>query len=241
MATPAQPAKTPAAAGAKAPDTGAAATAKGPQPGKGAPAGAAKPTEGAAPKTGKKRRWLMVTVVLLVVLVGAGGGAAWYLKRGAETTQPPAKAAAKKSAVEAKAAPAKPPKPGVFVPLDNFTVNLQPDPNEQYLQTQLSLKVEDNEVAETAKRLMPEIRNRILLLLSSKRSSDLSTTQGKQLLATQIGSEVNQVLNMAAGKSAVATKVAAVSSGGTGKPEAAAPVVVDGPVMSVFFTQFIIQ
>ena len=255
MANPPEAAKTAATGSAKAVESGAvkapeSGPAKGPPgeaktapPGGGKIAEAAKaaPAKAAPTKTGKKRRWLLPAVLLVVILLGAGGAAAWYLSaHGDGAASASAKAQGKKAAVEVKGKAAKP-KPGVFIALDSFTVNLQPDPGEQYLQTTLSLKVEDGEATEAVKRLMPEIRNRILMLLSSKKSSELTTTPGKQALANGIASEVNQALNAAAGKPAAPAKVVVASAGGAPQADAAAPALIEGPVMSVFFTQFIIQ
>jgi flagellar protein FliL len=229
------PEAAPAKAAGKAPE---------PAPTKATKEGAEKGAEGAAKKPRKPKRWLLPVASLVVVLLAGGGGAAWYFTRSVDDAEaePAAKAQGKRAAVDAKAkGKAAKPKPGVFVPLEIFTVNLQADPSEQYLQTNLSLKVDDDAAAEAVKRQMPEIRDRILMLLSSKKSSDLGTTPGKQALAGEIASAVNQVLNSAAGKPAAPTKVAVAAQGAATRADAAAPVAVEGPVMSVFFTQFIIQ
>ena len=78
-------------------------------------------------------------------------------------------------------------KPPVFVSLETFTVNLQPEHSEQHLQTNLTLKVEDSRTVEEIKLHMPEVRNRILLLLSSKTASQLMTVEGKRKLAAGTG------------------------------------------------------
>lgn len=128
---------------------------------------------GAKPKKGKK---LLLIVAGLVVLLAGGGGAAWYFLREAPDGQ--AKHAA--------------PKPPVFVTLEPFTVNLQPDEGDQYLQVGLTLKMADAAAVDFVKLHMPEARNRILLLLSSKHGSELVTVQGKQKLADEIMAQVRQ-------------------------------------------------
>ena len=42
------------------------------------------------------------------------------------------------------------------------------------------------------KLLMPEVRNRILLLLSSKTASQIATVEGKKQLAAELLGEINQ-------------------------------------------------
>ena len=45
---------------------------------------------------------------------------------------------------------------------------------------------------EEIKLHMPEVRNRILLLLSSKTASQLMTVEGKRKLALELETEINQ-------------------------------------------------
>lgn len=117
-------------------------------------------------KSGLVRRlmkWLLLPALLT-------GGGAWYF------LQEPAQAEAKPAT----------PSPPVFVALDQFTVNLQPKEEDQYLQVALTIRVADNDAVNTIKLYMPEVRNRILLLLSNKQASDLITSEGKQKLSEEI-------------------------------------------------------
>ena len=142
------------------------------------PKAAPKDEEPAPAAPGKKRLILIIAVVL--VLAGAGGGAWYFLK-----SPPPA--------ADGKPDTSKTAKPPVFVPLEPFTVNLQHDDlSPQYLQVGLSLKVTDSAVVDTLKLHMPEIRNRVLLLLSSKKASDITTLEGKQALSAELMREISQ-------------------------------------------------
>jgi flagellar FliL protein len=144
------------------------------------------PTEDGASRP-KKRTWLKI-LLLAVLLLGGAGAAAWYFTLGEQPSAParPGAKAAAKSTV-----PAKPP---AFLPLEPFTVNLQHDNDALYLQVGLTLKLADAAITEPIKLRMPEIRNRILLLLSSKRASEISTLEGKQALSADIQREVLQSL-----------------------------------------------
>ncbi len=86
----------------------------------------------------------------------------------------------------------KPQKPPVFLNLDLFTVNLQQEVGDQYLQVALTVKATDDGAIDALKQQMPEIRNHLLLLLSSKRPSELLTTQGKMQLADEILRDVRK-------------------------------------------------
>lgn len=161
----------------------------------------AKKEEAVADETPKKKKGKLFLVLgILLVLGGAGGGAAWYF------TQSDAKSAEHK---EEK------PKPPVFVTLETFTVNLLADGGgEHYLQVGIDLKVTDPAVVDLVKLHMPEIRNGVLLLLSSKSAEQIASLEGKQKLGAEIQEQVNKPLNAKA----------------SGKG-----------VTGVFFTSFVIQ
>lgn len=126
---------------------------------------------GAAPPKKGKGKLIMIIIVVVLLAGGGGGGAAWYFLGG--KTDP-------------KAQKAPPPKPPVYHPLEQFTVNLQPEGEEQYLQVAMTLKVSDQKVVEHLKLHDPELRNRLLLILTSKAPSQLTNMEGKRQLATEI-------------------------------------------------------
>ena len=172
---------------------------------------------GAAPaKSGKKL--LIIIIVLLLLVLGVGGGGAYFLLKPApdyddEYAEAPSERAkpARRKKVDRDAPP-------VYVALDAFTVNLVPENGDQYLQLILSVEVEDPQVDGQLKQYMPKLRNDLTLLLSSKKASDLMSTEGKQALAAEIKEQINSVLD----------------PGGKGKNN-------DWPVREVLFTSFIIQ
>jgi flagellar FliL protein len=153
------------------------------------------PEPQAAPR---KRGKLVIIVSVIVLVLGAGGGAAWFFMRPAD-----AEAAA---VAEAK------PKPAVFLPLESFTVNLMPSAGQpEFVQAGLTLKFDDAHTSELVKQRMPEVRNRILMVLSSKRGPDLLPASGKQKLADEIAQAVKGIIDPvkpAAPKVAVEEKAA---------------------------------
>jgi flagellar FliL protein len=76
----------------------------------------------------------------------------------------------------------------IFVPLEVFTVNLRPESTEpqQYLQTTLNLQVPSEEMSASLKARMPELRSRILLILTNKKASEITSVEGKNALMTEI-------------------------------------------------------
>ena len=80
----------------------------------------------------------------------------------------------------------------MFMNLDPFTVNLLEEEGEHYLQTSIVFQVADEKAMETMKAYLPVIRNRILLLLSSKRPSDLASPAGKAKLVEEVTGVVRE-------------------------------------------------
>lgn len=156
--------------------------------------------EGAEPKKSKKTLFIIIGAAL--VLAAGGGGAMYFLTQGKLNASP-------------QGAAAKPPaKPPVFMSLETFTVNLQFEEGQQFLQANLTLQVGDQAQIDVIKLHMPQVRNRLLLLLSSKKSSEILTVEGKKKLASEIIDTLKE------------------------------PFTPDGPkqdVTDVFFTSFVVQ
>ena len=127
-----------------------------------------------APKKSK----LKLIVIALIVLLAVGGGASYFLL---------GKKAPHGGAAEVKHEEAKAP---VFLSLDSFTVNLQQEASEQFLQISMTVQVKDEKAVEEIKLYMPQVRNRILLLLSSKKASEINTADGKKKLAEEIAAQI---------------------------------------------------
>lgn len=143
---------------------------------------------------GKKPVLIIASVILLL---GAGGGGAWYLSQPQDGERAQAKQ-----------------EPPVFVNLETFTVNLHSEHGDQHLQTNLTLKMKDAAAADLIKLHMPEVRDRLVLLLSSKAAAQIAGVDGKKKLASELLAEITRPF-------------------GEGSPEHA--------IQSVLFTSFVIQ
>lgn len=133
-----------------------------------------------APEGKKSKKSLIIIILVAILAIGGGAGGTWYFMKmsGDEDSEP----------VKPKE------KPTTFVDLDIFTVNLQPEESSQYLQVGLTVKTKETPVVAEIKKQMPAIRNRILMLLSSKKSADITGIVGKQQLSQQIVDEIKQSL-----------------------------------------------
>jgi flagellar protein FliL len=187
-----------------------------------------------APAKGKKSPLLLIGVA--VVALALGGGAAWFF---ANKSQPPAPGA------EAKPKHANAP---IFVTLEPFVVNLSGDV-QHYLQVGIDLRVVDNHVNDQIKVHLPEIRNAVLLLLSSKTIEALSTIEQKN----QLRAEIREAVNKPLGINTPAPKSDAPTPDAIGEARAAEPAKGDGAkgaehkaddeagVVEVLLTSFVIQ
>ena len=135
----------------------------------------------AAPAAGGKNKLFMMIGAVVLVL-GLGGGAGWYFMNGssAEASEPANKdhGGGKKTKKEEH--------PPEYLAVEPFTVNLQPENGDQYLQVAFTLQVNGTEQADAIKKNMAKVRSRVLLLLSGKKASEINTVEGKQQLAGEI-------------------------------------------------------
>ncbi len=120
------------------------------------------------PKKPKKWLWLL----LLALIMAGSGVAAWYFLM---------HKAVDKSEEHQSSEPASLP---IFVELMPFTVNLPPDG--QFLQATFTLQVSDSTDTENLTLYMPQIRSRMLLLLSNKKADNLLLLEGKTLLTEEV-------------------------------------------------------
>ena len=149
----------------------------------------------------KSRKKLYLVLLLLVLILGGGAAGAWWYFE-CRRRRLPRRCARRPSRR--------------YLPsIEPFTVNLAAGENgDQYLQVALTLQVADQAQVDRIKLYMPQVRSRILLLLSSKKASDISTVEGKKKLSDDIIAQLN------------------LPFAPNGEPQS---------VSDVFFTSFVIQ
>ena len=155
-----------------------------------------------------KKKGKLPIIILALVVLGGGGGAAWWFLKAKQPSDPKASAAQK----AANAA-----KPPIYAQLDKeLTTGLtRSDAEDHYLQVEIKIKIANEQVAEKISQRSPEIRDALLLLMTSKTSDDLKTVEDKQRLSAEMASQINRVIQST-------------------KPET------DG-VLGVYFTSFMLQ
>ena len=204
-------------------------------------------------KSKLKSKKMLLIIISSVLILGIAGGAGWYFTKGDKHAEKNEKKISKSSSsVEPK-----------FVPLEPFTVNLQREVADQFLQIGITLKILQPELEERIKKNLPEIRSRLLVLLSGKFPSELTSSIGKKKLANEIIAETETVLGLrtaptlpdsiipASAKTSAASSVEAASQVEATSSEETADAAEGTPtkpnseegdrIVAVLFTSFIIQ
>ncbi len=141
------------------------------------------------PKKAKSKLLLIVIIgVLLLALIGVGGIIVFKFvtaeKNGEETVA---------ETTEEKKDPSK---LGAVVALDPFIVNLTGESGKRYLKVTIQVELNDEKVGEELTNKMPQIKDSIITVLSSKVTGDLLTIEGKFKLKEEILTRINRILTM---------------------------------------------
>jgi flagellar protein FliL len=189
----------------------------------------AKADDAAPPPKKKGKLFLIIGIVVLVLAIGGAAAAFLLMKKSHSEEGEDGEEAAEESHKPAKKAEKG--APPVFVRLDAFTVRLQAEGTDSYLQAVPELRVIDAHVAEDIKAYMPEIRHKTLLVIAAKKPADVSTPIGVQQLSNELRVTINGILSPPKSKKKKSEEPEEVA-------DTAAP---DDPVQAVLFTSFIVQ
>lgn len=131
----------------------------------------------------KKSKLKLILSAVMIVVLGAGGffGWSWYSQKKAKAAQ------ADRKQEEAAA---------VVYPLKSFIVNLV-DKNgvgNRYLKVSLELEISGEPARATVDGNIPQLRDTILMLLSSRSLNDINTLEGKLELKQTLLSRMNRLL-----------------------------------------------
>lgn len=181
---------------------------------------------------GEKKKGSKLPLILgLVVLLAGGGGAAWWFgllpfghkADDAEQAEgAPAEGAKAAAGEHAKAPAAEHGKPaekskagghgaaaagaGGMRPLDPFLANLADETSSRYLKMSLQVEFVDAEPPAAFDARLPQIRDVILTLVTSKTFADIRTPEGKERLREDVIDRINHVLAQDAVKSVYFTE-----------------------------------
>ncbi|WP_033534763.1 flagellar basal body-associated FliL family protein [Bordetella trematum] len=158
--------------------------------------------------SGKLLRIVLALLLLLIVVVSSVAGTWYFLSRyqqqqqyavqlGVGQNQGPGQAPGQMTGampttfVPPPAQPAVVPAP-IFIPLEAFTVTLSDGDNERILHLGLTLRVSDDQSRQRIERYMPEVRNRVLMVLSSQKPQVVQSLDGKLAMAKALQASINR-------------------------------------------------
>ena len=136
------------------------------------------------------KKKLMILLSSLIVLIVLGGGAFFYIKDSGEQPEDPTSGEGAEDALE-EAAEAK----RINFPLENFVVNLADPGGRRYLSTAIVLELENKEMLPSLEKKIPEIRDRILMILPTQTFKDIQSVDGKDSLRNTLIGALNSVLS----------------------------------------------
>jgi flagellar protein FliL len=155
------------------------------------------------PKKGKG----MLIGIIAVVLIGLGAGGFFFLK-GKSSASHEGEGAAQEASnhggghgVDAEKGAAS----AVFN-LEPFIVNLQDNSGTRYLKLTINLELEPNGTVTELQSQTAQIRDSLIILLSSKGYADIGTVEGKYQMRDEIVARVNQFLHKSKVKTAYFTE-----------------------------------
>lgn len=125
--------------------------------------------------TPKSRKFIVLLIALVALGITGAAAAAYYLGGNRKST----------AAVPVPADP-------IFIALEPLTVNLQPNGKVRFLHIGVTLKVADIKSQSQVTQYLPEVRSRVLTLLSNREPDLLLTPNDKTQLAGEIMAVLNQ-------------------------------------------------
>ena len=170
-----------------------------------------KPSEEAISKPASRRLlWLMLALVGL----GLPGAAVWFFYLNPKTDK-------FQFALELKPAGST-----VYLPLEPVVINLGDEGGGRFAQVGITFQIREPKLVEDVKKVLPTIRNRILISLSERKAQDLLTKEGKERLAADILVEAGRAFGIEPAPEKAAVPAASPAT---------------NPVVQVLFSSLIIQ
>ena len=127
----------------------------------------------------KKLLWIMIILVLL-----SSGGAAAAIYMVMNQSKNGNGEAAQEVAVPQRQSP-------IFVEIEPFTVNLADDRASRLLYTGITLRVGNEASKVILEEHMPQVRSRLIMVLSAMQAGELTSSEGKEQLSQQIINRLN--------------------------------------------------
>ncbi|MCF6289654.1 MAG: flagellar basal body-associated FliL family protein [Desulfobacterales bacterium] len=151
----------------------------------------AEAAEAAVEQKGGKRTMIIIGGVVLLLMIGCGAGGYFFgVKNSGKAAAADAAGLEQASGTAAAASAGI----GSLLAIDDIIVNLLDDRETRYLKAAITLELDSPAVAEEVEQRKPQVRDAVLLLMSSKTFAELRDLQGKLQLRAELLERINGFL-----------------------------------------------
>ena len=147
--------------------------------------------EGAEPKKGKSNLILILAIALVVAL--GGGFAVWKFVLSGDDAKADTQAEEQEGKIAGDDGDSDEPFEWIMTPLDPFIVNLFDGEGVRYLKVKIEMQIKDIHL-ENIRKMIPQVRNSLIILLSSKKYSEIGSIEGKVRLRQEILYRLHRIL-----------------------------------------------
>ncbi|HSL03251.1 MAG TPA: flagellar basal body-associated FliL family protein [Nitrospiraceae bacterium] len=143
---------------------------------------------------------MVIIIVAGTLVLGLGGAFALFKFMAGghgesdQKAEAPAAKATGQGETDGKHGVSKAGSPGAIYDVDPFIVNLADTPEVRYLKLTVKLELESQDASAELASRVPQLRDTILVLLTSKDAASIRTPQGKFQLRDEITQRVNSLL-----------------------------------------------
>lgn len=139
----------------------------------------------------KKKMIIMIAMISLFLMgsIGAGFYLVWNRISNIGSPVQASEEVGEKKSIDEKAAAM-----GPVLNLETFIVNLADDDAQRFLKTTISLEMDAPEAVEEATSRLPQIKDYVVTLLPTKKSVEILSAEGKQILRSQLTDGLNRFL-----------------------------------------------
>ena len=149
------------------------------------------PAEGAGSKKGKSKLILIIVIALVVAL--GGGFAVWKFVLSSDDANGEVQAEGQEGKTVGDAGKPEEPFEWIMTLLDPFIVNLFDGEGVRYLKVKIEIQIKDIH-QEDIKKMIPQVRNSLIILLSSKKYTEIGSIEGKVRLRQEILYRLHRIL-----------------------------------------------
>ena len=139
-----------------------------------------------------KKGLMILAGCFLIVALAVGAGL--YVVWGKVSAVAPATGEGTEEGTEEAAGEEAKVKVKTLLAMETFVVNLADPGGKRYLRTTLALEIDDQDFVQEAKDAVPQIRDKVLLILPSKMFKDIQSSPGKDALRKEILAALSPLL-----------------------------------------------